>query len=114
MVMEQGKAFKQQSDTIIFFQTLAGCAVAVLVMLGVGGAFYSLVAPSGWLAQLFGRHAAGGLVALVALATVGAALWMLRERIPAASRGRFSELFVYMVATAGGLYILQLALKGNF
>ena len=49
-----------------------------------------------------------------ALLTAGAALWMLRERIPAASRGRFSELFVYMVATAGGLYILQLALKGSF
>lgn len=112
--MEPGKTLKPQGDTIAFFQMLAGCAVAVLVMLGVGGTFYNFVSPGGWLAQIFGRHAAGGLVALVALATVGAALWMLRERIPAASRGRFSELFVYMVATAGGLYVLQLALKGSF
>jgi len=112
--MEAGKTLKPQGDTIAFFQMLAGCAIAVLVMLGVGGAFYNFVAPSGWLAQLFGRHAAGGFVALVALATVGAALWMLRERISPASRGLFSELFVYMVATAGGLYVLQLVLKGNF
>lgn len=111
--MEREKAFKQQSDTIIFFQTLAGCAVAVLVMLGVGGAFYSLVAPSGWLAQLFGRHAAGGLVALTGLLAAGAVLWMMREMIPAASRNRFAELFVYMVAAAGGLYVLQLVMKGT-
>lgn len=111
--MDPEKTLGPQGDTIAFFQMLAGCAVAVLVMLGVGGTFYNVVAPNGWLAQILGWHAAGGLVAMVALATIGATLWMLSERIPAASRGRFSELFVYMVATAGGLYILQLALKGS-
>lgn len=112
--MEKGKTLKPQSDTTVFFQALAGCAMAALVMLGVGGTFYNVVAPGGWLAQLLGQREAGGLVALVALLTPGAALWMLRDRIPARSRGRFSELFVYMIATAGGLYVLQLALKGSF
>lgn len=112
--MDKGKTLKLQSDTTVFFQTLAGCAIAVLVMLGVGGTFYNVVAPGGWLAQLLGQREAGGLVALVALLTAAAALWMLRDEVPALRRGRFSELFVYMIATAGGLYVLQLALKGFF
>ena len=109
---EHEEALKPRGDTVVLFETLTGCAIAALVMFGVGGTFYNCVAPGGWLAQLFGRHAAGGLVAMIALLTAGAVLWMMRERIP--DRGRLSELFVYMVAAAGGLYALQLVLKGNF
>ena len=57
---------KHASDTSIFFNSLVGFAVAVLVMLGIGGTVYKLVAPGGWLAQLFGRSIAGGLGAILA------------------------------------------------
>ena len=58
--MHQTVKLKHASDTSVFFQALAGFAIAALVMIGVGGTVYKLIEPGGWFAQLFGRSLAGG------------------------------------------------------
>jgi hypothetical protein len=106
--------FKRMSDTTIFFQTLAGFAIAALVMLGVGGTVYKIVSPDGWMAEAFGRGVAGGLAATLALAALATFAWITREWISARHRNRFSELFVYTFAGAGLLYVALILAQGTF
>jgi hypothetical protein len=105
--MNQAK-LKHVSDTSAFFQALAGFVVAALVMIGVGGSVYHLVAPGGWLAQLFGRSLAGGMAALLAFLVIGLCAWLARASFSVSSRNRHSELFVYVFAFAGAIYVLQI------
>ena len=101
-------------DTAAFFQAIAGFAIAVLVMLGVGGTVYNLVAPGGWLAQLFGRSLAGGLAAVLAFMIIGMCAWLARSWVSVVSRNRHSDLFVYGFAAAGACYALEIFSKGGF
>ena len=87
---------KPVSDTSAFFQAIVGFAVAALVMLGVGGTVYHLVAPGGWLAQIFGLCA-----------------WLARSWITIGSRNRHSDLFVYAFAVAGVFYAIEIFAKGS-
>jgi hypothetical protein len=103
---------KPPSETAVLVNALAGFAVATLVMLGFGGTVYNLVAPGGWLAGVFGRNLAGGMAAVLALILIGASVWLARDWIPAHSRGRYSELFVYGFAAAGAMYLFDLLMKG--
>jgi hypothetical protein len=104
---------KPQSDTSAFFHLLAGFAVAALVMLGVGGTVYRLVAPGGWLAGAFGLGFAGGMAAVSALLAVGLCAWVAREWISVRTQNRYAELFVYGFAAAGALYAFDLAVRGG-
>ncbi|MBC7802659.1 MAG: hypothetical protein H7Y16_02190 [Candidatus Parcubacteria bacterium] len=98
---------KPASDTTAFFQVIAGLTVAALVMLGVGGTVYNLVAPGGWLLQVFGRSAVGGMAALLALTIVALCAWLGRRWISVGSRNRRSEVFVYAFAVVGAIYAFQ-------
>ena len=107
-------SIKRMSDTVIFFQALAGFAIAALVMLGVGGTVYKVAAPDGWMAQAFGRGLAGGLAATLALLALALFAWVTREWISVKRRNRFSELFVYAFAAAGLLYSTLMLAQGRF
>lgn len=113
-VIESVKPKQQGGEFSSFFQTLAGFAVLALVMLGVGGTIFKLVAPGGWLAQLFGHSLGGGAAAVLALLAVSAFAWFTREWVSPRQRNRFAELWVYTCAAAGLLYLAQLWLKGAF
>jgi len=104
---------KPGSDTSAFFQAIAGFAVAALVMLGVGGSVYNLVAPGGWLAQVFGRSLAGGLAAILALFIVGVCVKMTHKLVSAGSGIRYSEMFVYGFAATGAVYAFEYLIKGG-
>ena len=104
---------KPVSDTSAFFQAIAGFVVAALVMLGVGGTVYNLVAPGGWLAGIFGRSLAGGMAAILALLIIGLCAWLTRNWISVGRRNRHSEFFVYGFAAVGALYAFQLLTKGG-
>ena len=104
---------KPVSDTSTFFQAIAGFVVAVLVMLGVGGTVYNLIAPGGWFAQIFGRSLEGGLSAVLAFMVIGLCTWLTRSWISVRSRNRYSELFVYLFAAAGAVYAFQFLTKGG-
>ncbi|HYM28591.1 MAG TPA: hypothetical protein VET66_10600 [Steroidobacteraceae bacterium] len=99
-------------DVGAFLQAIVGFAVAALVMLGVGGTVYRLVAPGGWLAQVFGRSLAGGLAAVLALLIIGLCAWLARTWISVGSRNRHSDLFVYGFAAAGAFYAIEIFAKG--
>jgi len=104
---------KHASDTSIFVNSLVGFAVAVLVMLGIGGTVYKLVAPGGWLAHLFGRSIAGGFGAILAFLVIALCFWLTRGWISLSSRNRFSEIPVYLFAGVGAIYAVQLLTKGG-
>ena len=108
--MEQAR-LRHDSDTSQFFQALAGFAIAVLVMVGVSGTLYNLIAPGGWFAQLFGRSLAGGLAALLAFMLMGLCAWLTRGWIPAHIRKRYAEVFAYLFAGAGALYAAELIVR---
>ena len=105
---------KPVSETSAFFHVIAGVAIAQLVMLGVGGTVYNLVAPGGWLAKAFGRSLAGGLAAILALLIIGACAWLTRSWISLGARNRHPELFVYGFAIVGALYAVQFLARGGF
>ncbi len=107
----QNAKLKHVSDTSEFFQALAGFAIAALVMLGVGGTVYNLIAPGGWFAQVFGRSLVGGLAVLLAIMVIGLCAWLTRSWIPVRSRNRYSEVFVYLFAAAGALYSVELLIS---
>ena len=44
-----------------FFQTLWGFALVVMVVAGICGTIYKLLAPSGWIAALMGHGFSGGV-----------------------------------------------------
>ena len=111
--MEQART-KHLSDTSAFFHSIAGVAIAVLVMLGVGGTVYNLIAPGGWLAQAFGRSVAGGLAAVLAFLIIAACAWLTRNLFSVSARNRHSELFVYGFAGVGAIYAIQFLVKGGF
>jgi len=103
---------KHVSDTSAFFQAIVGFAVAALVMLGVGGTVYHLVAPGGWLALIFGRSLAGGLAAVLAFLIIGLCAWLARSWISVGARNRHSDLFVYGFVVAGVFYAIEIFTKG--
>ncbi len=113
VVMNHPIRLKHASGTSIFFNSLMGFAVAVLVMLGIGGTVYKLVAPGGWLAQLFGRSMAGGFGAILAFMVIGLCFWLTRGWISVSSRNRYSEIPVYVFAATGLVYAVQLFTKGG-
>jgi hypothetical protein len=110
--MEHVRA-KPASDTSAFFQAVVGFAVAALVMLGVGGTVYHMVAPGGWFAQLFGRSLAGGMAAVLALLIIGLCAWLARVWISVGIRNRHSDLFVYGFAAAGAFYAIEIFARGT-
>ena len=110
--MEQVK-LKPLGDFAALLQALAGFTIATLVMLGVGGTVYNLVAPGGWLAGVFGRNLAGGMAAVLAFIIIGACLGLARDWVSVRNRNRYSELFVYGFAAAGVLYFVELLIKGG-
>lgn len=95
-------------------QVAFGLAIAALVMLGIGGTIYKLIAPDGWIAQAFGRGLSAGAAALGSLLLIAGLAWFSRGSRSPRTRNRFSELFVYTFAAAGAVYLAQMYTKGLF
>ena len=102
------------SDSSAFFQAVVGFATAALVTLGATGTVYNLVAPGGWLAQVFSRSLAGGLATILALLIIGQCVKMTHDLISAGTKNRYLEIFVYGFAAAGAFYAFQYFVKGGF
>jgi hypothetical protein len=97
--------------------SLAHCAVGVglitLVIAGIGGTIYKVMAPDGWVANAFGRSLSAGAAALGSLAMIVALAWFSRGWTAVGRRNRFSDLFVYVFAGAGTLYLVRLWMQGS-
>jgi len=94
-------------------QFIAGFFVLALIMLGVGGTIYKLIAPGGWLAQLIGGSL--GYLGAAILALVGVALfaWIAQDRITPTRRDKFGDWWVYLCAGVGLIYVVQIAWLGS-
>ncbi len=95
-------------------QAMLGFAVLVMMLVGLAGTIYKMVAPGGWIAQVFGRSISAGFAVIAALAFVGLIAWLSREYSSPNSRNRFSNLFVYGFTAAGLVYALRFWMNGVF
>jgi len=91
-----------------------GLVVVLLVLMGIGGTIYKVIAPNGWIALAFGRSVSAGAAALGSLLMITTLAWFSRGRGTGRTRQRFSDLVVYTFAAAGLVYLAQLWLKGTF
>jgi len=103
--MEQAK---QKFEFPIVAQVLGGFGISALVLVGISGSIYRLVAPQGWFVQAFGHSFGLGAALLAALLGAAAVVWALPGWMPS-QRGRVSDAVVYGFAAAGLIYLGQLA-----
>jgi hypothetical protein len=95
-------------------QVIYGFTIVVLVMLGIGGTIYKVIAPDGWVAQAFGRSLSAGVATLGSLVIIFALAWFSRGYSSPRRRNGFSDLLVYSFAAAGLLYLVKLWIRGTF
>ena len=95
-------------------QVIVGLAVVALVMVGIGGTIYKVIAPEGWLSQAFGRSLSAGAAALGSLLIIAGLSWFSRGWTSPRSRNRHADLMIYTFAAAGMFYLAKLWLKGTF
>jgi hypothetical protein len=95
-------------------QACLGFVILALVLFGIGGTIYKIIAPDGWVAQAFGRSVSAGAVALGSLLMVVALAWFSRGWGSPRRRTQFADITVYGFAAAGLLYVVQLWILGSF
>ena len=104
---------KSKAEIPLLAQTLFGFAISALVLIGISGSIYKLIAPEGWVVQAFGHSFGLGAALLAALLGAGALVWALPGWMPA-QRARVADVVVYGFAAAGLLYLGNLLLSGSF
>jgi len=107
--MEQANA---KYEIPILAQVLGGFAISALVLVGIAGSIYRLVAPEGWVVQAFGHSFGLGAALLAALIGAAAVVWALPGFMPT-QRARVADAVVYGFAAAGVLYLGQLMVFGG-
>jgi hypothetical protein len=94
-------------------QFTGGFLLLALIMLGVGGTIYKLIAPEGWLWQLLGGSL--NYLSAIALALVGVALfaWFAQDQIAQTRRDKVGDMWVYAFAATGLIYAGQIFFRGT-
>jgi hypothetical protein len=95
-------------------QACLGFVILALVLFGIGGTIYKIIAPDGWVAQAFGRSLSAGAIALGSLVMVVALAWFSSGWSSPRRRTQFADIAVYGFAAAGLLYVVQLWILGSF
>jgi len=111
-VSEEGKATHPGMVRSVL-QFTGGFLLLVLIMLGVGGTIYKLIAPEGWLAQLLGGSL--NYLSAIALALVGVGMfaWFAQDQVAQTRRDKVGDWWVYLFAVAGLAYAWQFFLRGT-
>jgi hypothetical protein len=91
-----------------------GCAFLALVLAGIGGTIYKVIAPEGWVALVFGRSLSAGAAALGSVALIGALAWFSRSWGDPRNRTFVADIMVYGFALAGFVYLALFLSKGTF
>ena len=103
-----------KQEVFALAQACVGFLVLGLVLFGIGGTIYKVIAPDGWVAQAFGRSLSAGAVALGSLLLVAGLAWFSRGRGAPRRRTQLADVTVYGFAAAGLLYLAQLWIQGTF
>ena len=110
-----GDRDKQVETSLVraVLQFFGGFLLLALIMLGVGGTLYKLLAPEGWLAQLFGGSL--GYLGAIVLALVGVAsfAWFAQDQIAPTRRDSIGDWWVYLCGLAGLFYAAQILWRGS-
>jgi hypothetical protein len=101
-------------ETSNFIQTLWGFGLVIMVVFGICGTIYKLLAPSGWIASLMGRGFSGGVAAIGLMVIFGVIGWVARNWTTTREQAATATFVVYVFAGAGVLYSFQLWSKGAF
>src|SRR4051812_33915293 len=105
---------QQKQDTGHFLQTVWAFGLVMMVVLGIGGTIYKLLAPTGWIASLMGRGFSGGVAAIGLMIVFGVVGWVARNWTTTREQAGMATFVVYVFAAAGVLYSFQLWSKGAF
>jgi hypothetical protein len=89
-----------------------GALVLLLVVTGVAGTIYKIVAPDGWIADAFQRSTPAGLAVTGALGLFGLFAWISRGSA-VRQRNRQAAVFVYSFAAAGLVYLARYWIHGS-
>lgn len=84
--------------------------VSLLVVTGVVGTIYNVVAPDGWISDAFHRSTPAGLALLGVVGVLGMFAWMSRRWMV---RGRNAQLFAYAFAMVGLVYVTRFWIHGT-
>lgn len=103
--------FKLREQSWALAHALIGFGVVILVMIGIAGTIYRLIAPDGWVAEAFNRSLSAGLTTLVVLGVIGAMFWFSSPKTQG-KRNTSIELVVMGIAGAGAIFLLQASLNG--
>jgi hypothetical protein len=107
-MLQDIKQFRQ--DYRVLIQTVIGFVVLAFLMIGVGGTIYRIIAPDGWLVQLFGAGFTAGTAALLSLLALAVLSWFGREWVSAYQKTRLADVLIYVFAGAGVVYLAQMVL----
>lgn len=111
-MLQDIKQFRQ--DYRVLIQTLVGFAVLGLVVAGVGGTVYRMIAPEGWLVQWFGTGITATAAAVVSLLVIAILSWFTREWVSAYRKNRVADVLIYVFAGAGTVYLAQILMPLHF
>ena len=99
---------QHKHDTGNLIQAVWGFGLVVMVLFGICGTIYKLLAPSGWIAALMGRGFSGGVAAIGLLVVFGVIGWVARSWTTTREQAGMANVVVYVFAAAGVLYSFQL------
>ena len=105
---------QHRHDTGTFLQTVWAFGLVVMVVFGIAGTIYKLLAPSGWIASLMGRGFSGGVAAIGLMIVFGVVGWVARNWTTNREQAATATFVVYVFAAAGVIYSFQLWSKGAF
>ncbi|MGH8736121.1 MAG: hypothetical protein ACREU5_05050 [Burkholderiales bacterium] len=111
-MLQDIKQFKQ--DYRVLIQTLVGFVVLALIMTGVGGTVFRIIAPEGWLVQWFGTGVTAATAAVVSLLVIAMLSWFTREWVSAYQKNRLADVLIYVFAGAGVVYLAQILMPLRF
>ncbi|MBI2754190.1 MAG: hypothetical protein HYX46_11910 [Betaproteobacteria bacterium] len=92
---------------------VSGFLLLALVMLGIGGTIYKLLAPGGWLAQLVGGNLGHGGALVLALGGVALFAWATHDRISPTRRDRIGDWWIYLCSAVGLVYLVLMLVQGS-
>ena len=104
---------KQKFELPIVAQVAAGFAISALVLVGISGSIYKLIAPQGWFVQAFGHSFGLGASLTAAILGAAALVWALPGWMPT-QRTRVADAVVYGFAAAGLLFLGQMLVQGGY
>ena len=103
---------KSKFEFPVYAQAAAGFAICVLVLVGISGTIYRLIAPQGWFVLAFGHSFGLGAALLAAVVGAAALVWAVPGWIPS-QRARIADVVVYGFAAAGLIYLGQMLGQGT-